>query len=286
MAVLTATVYAVSSLRTVGLCHGLFAAYSLLETIFGVEEKDIAISYSGVNHFYWVNDFTVKGEPGYPLLAKKLKEVYKDEAGMSYHKHEFCEMLYREFGYLTYPGDRHTCEFMPGYLNRTEEDLKRFGLVRTFIKERVKNRETCRKNVLKLASGELPPYEKSRETAVDIMKSFISGKPFIDVVNMPNIGQVENLPRGAVVETMGLVDARGFTPLANGKMSEKIQPLVDIHCKVQMMTLDAALRGDKEAAVSALRLDPMCSHLSYDDVRKMGYELMKATKKWLPQFDL
>lgn len=293
MATLTGAIYATSSLRTVGLCHGVFAAYNLIQKIFNVKEEDIAVSYAGVNHFFWILDFTVKGEPGYPLLAKKLKnktideyfaEVYKDEAGMLSHKHELCDMLYREFGLIPYPGDRHTCEFMSGYLNNGEKALKRFGLVRTTIEERIKGAKDRRKYVAELASGKRAPYERSRETAVDIMKSYVSGKPFIDVVNMPNQGQVANLPAGSVVETMGLVDARGFTPLAAGKIPAKIQPMLEAHCKVQMMTLDAALKGDREAAISALRLDPQCSHLSPGDVRAMGNELIKATKAWLPQF--
>ncbi|MEI6425424.1 MAG: alpha-glucosidase/alpha-galactosidase, partial [Lentisphaerota bacterium] len=107
---------------------------------------------------------------------------------------------------------------------------------------------------------------------------------FIDVVNLPNIGQIDNLPRTAVVETMGLVDARGFTPLAIGKLPDNVLPLVEIHCRIQMMTLRAALTGDRELAFQALSLDPLCSHLSADKVRKMGEELMAATSDWLPQF--
>jgi alpha-galactosidase len=119
---------------------------------------------------------------------------------------------------------------------------------------------------------------------VDIIKAFISNKPFIDVVNLPNIGQIDNLPRTAVVETMGLVDSRGFTPLAIGDLPEKVQPMVEIHCQIQLMTLRAALDGDKELALKALSLDPLCSRLSKDEVGRMGAELMAATSDWLPQF--
>ena len=251
-----------------------------------MEEKDLCLKYGGVNHFFWVTDFTVKGRPGYPLLAKKLAgksmdeffaEKHKDEAGMTYHKYKLLDELYRQYGYLPYPGDRHTCEFLPGFINNGKAPLKRFGLVRTSIEDRYDVRKDSRERAAKLASGESEPFERSRETAVDIMTSFITNKPFIDVVNMPNIGQIDNLPRGAVVETMGMVDARGFTPIATGSLPQDIQPTIDVHCKV-------AMKGDLELALHSLMLDPLCANLPPSDVRKMGIELIKATKAWLPQF--
>ena len=116
------------------------------------------------------------------------------------------------------------------------------------------------------------------------MKAFIENKPFIDVVNLPNIGQIDNLPRNAVVETLGQVDSRGFTPLATGKLPDEVKPLIEVHCKNQIETLEAAISGNKELAFQALHQDPLCSHLSIDETRAMGEELISATAEWLPQF--
>lgn len=293
MAALTGTFYEVSKLKTVGLCHGIFSTYSLLEKIFGVDEHDISLCYGGVNHFFWVTDFAVKGKSGYPLLEEKLKtrkindflhNGEKDLAGMLRHRSTLCDLLYRKYGMLTYIEDRHTCEFISGYLNKDESILKEFDLVRTTVEERAAKCANVRRITSELASGKREPFKKSRETAVDIIKAFISNKPFVDVVNLPNIGQIDNLPRTAIVETMGLVDARGFTPLAIGKLPEKILPLVEIHCRIQLMTMRAALDGDRKLAIEALSIDPLCSHLSKGEVIRMGEELMAATSEWLPQF--
>jgi alpha-galactosidase len=293
MATLTGTFYEVSNLRTVGLCHGIFSTFRLLEKIFGVKEEDISLCYGGVNHFFWVTEFSVKGKSGYPLLAEKLKnrkindflrEGEKDVAGMLKHRSTLCDLFYRKYGMLTYIEDRHTCEFVPGYLDKDEACLKSFDLVRTTVEERAAKCANVRRITAELASGKREPFKKSRETAIDIIKAFISNKPFVDVVNLPNIGQVDNLPRGAVVETMGLVDSRGFTPLSVGKLPESILPLVEVHCHVEQMTMRAALTGDKDLALQALRLDPLSSHLSVKEVNAMGGELMAATAEWLPQF--
>lgn len=293
MAALTGAICEVSSLRTVGLCHGLFSSYNMLEKIFKVEEKDIAVNFGGVNHFYWILDFTIKGEPGYPMLDKLLEskslnellqEKETDSAGFENVNYDLCDEIIRQYGYITYPGDRHTCEGLSGYINNSPERLAKFNLERTTIKDRIKLRKEFRKRTAKLASGEQKPFDKSRETAVDIMKAFINNERFIDVVNLPNIGQITNLPLGAVVETMGVVDAMGFTPLATGELPEPIRTIVEPHCIVEQMTLQAAMTGDRELALQSLMLDPLCSHLTPSSIRKMGNEMIAATQEFLPQF--
>jgi alpha-galactosidase len=292
MAFLTGVVNAVSSLRNVGLCHGVFGNYRVLQKIFNCEEKDISVDFAGVNHFFWIKDFTVKGEPGYPLLRKKLKnksidqllkEGETDEAGF-HSMHVFCNELFNQFGYLPFIADRHICEFVPGILSPKLSSLKKFKLERTTVKMRRKNREKARARTLEYASGKLPLMDKSRETAVDIMNAVAFDKPFVDVVNLPNAGQIENLPKGAVVETLGLVDPLGFRAVSAGKLPLSLQGLIEPHCRVQMMTLKAALEGDMELALQALMLDPMCSHLPPSKIREMGRDLISACKDWLPQF--
>jgi alpha-galactosidase len=292
MAVLTAVINEVSSLRNVGLCHGLFGNYRVLKKIFNCEEKDISVNFAGVNHFFWIKDFTIKGKSGYPLLSEKLqnksidqllKEGETDEAGF-HSNHALCDNLLKEFGYLPFVADRHICEFIPGLLSPKASSLKAFKLLRTSIKERKENRSKARKRAMKLATGKLQPMERTRETAVDIIKAVAFDKPFIDVVNLPNLGQVENLPIGAIVETLGVVDPLGFRGVSAGKLPAPIQALVEPHCRVQMMTAKAALEGNKELALQSLMLDPMCSHLAPYEIREMGFDLMSATKDWLPQF--
>jgi alpha-galactosidase/6-phospho-beta-glucosidase family protein len=52
----------------------------------------------------------------------------------------------------------------------------------------------------------------------------------------------------------------------------------------QELTVDAALRGDRDLVYQAMRLDPLCAHRSYDEVLAMTDDLLQATTPWLPQF--
>ena len=293
LATLTGVLSTCSRLRTVGLCHGLFGSYSLLQQLFDVQEEDLCVRFGGVNHFFWILDFTVKGQDGYALLRKRLQGKSIDAAlpkgdadPLGFHtRHALVDEFYREFGYLCYAGDRHTCEFVPGLLTPDEERLRRFRLVRTSVEERWELRRKAREVALDLAAGRRDVFPRSRETAVDIIKAVLTGTPFIDVVNLPNRGQIDNLPRETVVETLGRVDPLGFHPLTVGPLPPVLHPLVAPHCDVQLMSLEAGLTGDRELALRALMCDPLCAHLAPSDVRRMGLELMDATREYLPQFE-
>ncbi len=292
LACLTGTIHTVSGLRAVGLCHGVFSTYRLLQKLFRCEEQDLAVRFGGVNHFFWVLDFSVRGRSGYPLLARRLRgrtldgaltEGQTDEAGFHSH-HALCDELYRHYGYLTYAGDRHTCEFLPGYIAPGTAGLKRYHIRLTSISQRRAGRARNRRWTLKLAAGKVDPGPRSRETAVDIMMAVAHRRPFCDVVNLPNEGQIDNLPRGAVVETLGLVDGLGFRAVATGELPPVLAQIVAPHARGQLMTLEAALTGDRKLAFEALLTDPVCGHLTPTQVRRMGSELIDATKRYLPQF--
>ena len=291
MAGLTGAICAVSRLRAVGLCHGVMGTLAYLARILGVEEKDLSVRYGGVNHFFWILDFMAKGEAGYPLLRKKLgsstllkfDKASKDPAGFSDNNHELFAEIFEHYGYLTYSADRHTSEFFTAYLT-DHKMLEKFKLKRTSVEERRKGVEESRKLALDMRSGKEKMMPRSRETAVDIMKALVTNTPFIDVVNLPNVGQIDNLPRGAVVETLGLVDSSGFAPIGIGLMPEILRGLTEVHCQIQKMTLEAALTGNKKLALEALTLDPLCARLAPSQIRRMGLELMAATAEWLPQF--
>ncbi len=62
------------------------------------------------------------------------------------------------------------------------------------------------------------PKAPSRETTANIISTFTWGGEFIDVMNVPNVGQISNLPQGCVVETLGVINSLGFTPLAIGEL--------------------------------------------------------------------
>jgi len=300
MSVLTKVLCLEVGERVVGLCHGLYENVALLQALFKLEsEEELLLNYGGLNHFFWVLDLTVKGEPGYQALSRRLgkrsfaqavRSVHRE--GSAFHREkELASELYETLGYLPYVGDRHICEFVSGYINGDAAEkgrtpaMVRYRLERTPPQARKKRRRRARQQLLRWIDGsdELP-RRRSRETAADILAACALGRELIDVVNLPNQGQVANLPTGCVVETPGLINPIGFTPLAVGPLPEPVLDLVLPHAVNQDRIVEACYAGDLPAAVESLANDPTTSHLSFSRVKKLAEKLLKAHRTYLTQF--
>ncbi len=282
--------------RVVGLCHGLFECYDVLRAIFGLKsERSIQVRFAGVNHFFWILDLQIDGQDGYALLRRTLKGrslgafikgTHRDAMGFSSDKWLTSE-LFEHYGYLPYVGDRHTCEFFGSYL-ASPGLMRRFKLVRTSVSERGALYRKAERRIRQWTRGldaDWPLTQTpSRETAADIIRAAAFNERFTDVVNVENEGQIANLPAGAVVETLGEIDARGITPLTAGPLPDALLALVRPHADVQLRTVAAGLSGDLDAALLALAADPACAHMTVSDVKKMGLELLRANRQYLPQF--
>ena len=298
LSVLTNVFYKVSRLKTVGLCHGLLEVYDLLRYVSGLkDDTDIKLRFGGVNHFFWILSMAIRGEDGYSLLRKEIKQLGKGldqlipeafQAKVYPHANSMvCDELFRLFGYLPYSSDRHTCEFIPGYINGGLSNIQKYKLVRTSIAERRAEKKNYRTELDQYLSGEKAlPDVRSRELAASIISAMISGKEYIDVLNLPNRGQIGNLPRGTVVETLGVVNNLGFTPMAAGELPENILNLILPHAHNQNLLAEAGIEGDYDKAFYALYNDPACSHLTFTEKKEMGERLLRAHKQYLPQFSL
>lgn len=284
MTILTKTLCVTSKLKVVGLCHGVFDTYDVFKNLFNVEEKDISVVSAGINHFFWILDFKIKGQSGYKLLKEKLGKKHLYDVLNDSHLYVATE-LYEKYGYLTYLADRHIVEFFNKYLTPKEDKLKEYNIIRTFVSDRKKKLVERIKFVKDILSGRKEFNQKaSRETAAEILGVIINNKEFVDVMNVPNIGQIDNLPRGAVVETLGVINSLGFTPLSCGSLPKDIYELVIPHVLNKNLIVESSLEGNLDKAFKALYNDPLCSHLSLKQIKKMGEELLHAHKNLLPQF--
>ena len=282
--------------RVVGLCHGLFTNYEILQAMFQVEEREIDLQFGGLNHFFWIKDFTIRGEDGYRLLREKLagrklhevaEAIHTDSMGWHSHVRVGSE-LFEQIGVLPYLADRHTCEFFNCYMTNLELQ-QRFSIVRTAIADREEQYVKAEERIENWTQGRETDWgpltqEPSRETAADIINAITFNEPFIDVVNLVNRGQIANLPFGATVETMGTVTSGGFSAVAIGELPEPVAAICHRHAEVEQRTTEAGLHGDLDAALLALAVDPVCAHLTVSDSKKLGMELLEANRVYLPQF--
>ena len=114
------------------------------------------------------------------------------------------------------------------------------------------------------------------------MAALAGGTPTIDVVNLPNRGQVPELAYDAVVETMGVLDTTGAHGIAAGKLPPPVRSIIERHVTIQELTVESALKGDRKLALQALLIDPLVRR--YETAEPMLNEMLEANRDFLPQF--
>ena len=277
----------------VGLCHGLFENLRFIREFYKLKsEADVAVKYGGVNHFFWITEARAGRRDVIADLKRRLKKqsmtdllktVYDDPMGF-HSDRELATELFRLTGVMPYLGDRHTCECFPQYIT-SRKNMKKYKLRRTSIAERREGFRSRTRNLRRMIRGRIDEgyFTSSRESAADIIDAHWSGKVLIDVGNMPNIGQISNLPPGAVVETAVRVDRNGFSPVTFGPLPEVVRGMTAPLAEVARMTVDACFAASRQLAIQALRLDPLCSHLNSDQVVEMAGRLLRAHKRFIPR---
>ena len=107
----------------------------------------------------------------------------------------------------------------------------------------------------------------------------------ITICNRPNSGQITNLPKGAIVETLVKKEKDGsITPLPAGDLPRPIQHLCYLHTGINEMVVEAALNGDRKLFVEAMSLDPSTGTMDFSQIPQMCDDLFNANRKWLPRF--
>jgi len=303
MSSLTATLQLCCSNPSVGLCHAYFETKDVIQKIFGLKDwNQISVSLAGMNHFTWVVDFKIDKEPGYPLLRKKvgkgsLRDVLPQESADDIgfrSRHNLCVVLYDAFGYLPYPGDRHTCEFVSFAITGKPptRKVRDWGdcLVPTFeycnirrtpvtVRRRLMPKRDKAMHEWIRGKKEIPG--RSRETGAEMIRAYLYNKPFADAVNCLNLGQIPDLPRGACVETIGLIDGMGARPLMVDKIPEHLLEVMRPQAVCQKWITEGVLEGSRDKLLQALFRDPQCAHLKPHEIRDMAQELFDANRKFI-----
>jgi alpha-galactosidase/6-phospho-beta-glucosidase family protein len=262
-------------------------------------QREMTVEVGGINHCIWMTKLTVRGQDGFKLLRECLSSPdefvrkmppppgkSEREAGslaLMMQNHRMKLELFKIYGCLPAAGDRHVAEFYPYLLHDEKYAAERFAITPLTIEWQRDSRAMYKNWMDWWNAGKMPlNMERSEELASDIIVALSGGRPVNAIVNRPNLHQIANLPKHAVVESMALVDSGGIHPFAMGKLPPAVANLIARHVANQEMIIDAALKGDKQMAFQALLNDPLTRDI--DAAAKMLDEMLAATKEYLPQF--
>ena len=253
---------------------GMFATY--LQTV-----DKVKITAAGVNHFTWMVDLVDRhtGDDLYPLFRKRWQSLPESFEPLS-------RRVFDAFGHFPIPGDEHLCEYLPWVSDPTTRPWDKYTLELYEWADRDLERAD-KWNELKKAAVTMSNPEEFvpgfSEGALEVIENILNdGNVLWEAVNIPNRGQITNLPAGAIVELPGWLNAEGVTGMPIGAFPEGIAELIRREITISNLTVDAVVHGDRQLALQALLLDPVIRDM--DIAKCILDDYLMAYQQHLPTF--
>jgi len=299
-----------SKIKVVGLCHQIYTGYGMvgvaLAKDLGIEVPDglegmhadilqhplqqmvihqtvplVDIRAAGTNHFSWIVSIHDRrtGEDLYPLLKKRFFELDEKFEPLT-------RRIFRDFGLFPVPGDTHLCEYLPWMSDPVTKPWEKFN-IRLYDWEVMAGlRDFSLDRLNEMANGSMSIeglLNTDSEGALELIENIsCAGSHCHLAVNLPNRGQISNLPLNAIVETPVMVNGAGIHPVHVGALPVSVAELCRRELITSQLGVDAAVEGDYAKALQCLLLDPVIRDL--DSAKLILDDYLKTYKMHLAQF--
>lgn len=289
-----------SKIRAIGLCHQIYAGYGLVGYLLADHlglpvpggsshfhdyshqaAQVIDIKAAGLNHFTWMLDVRDRrnGEDLYPLVRERWA---KADPAFQPLTHRMLDA----FGWMPIPADGHLCEYLPWVSDPATKPWEKYNLHLYDWEAAEKGRAEGHKQIAQMGEGKksIASLKKAdSEGALEMIEAIAgAGNHYHLAVNLPNEGQISNLPAGAIVETPGLISGWGARGFPVGALPEPLAELLRQELVRVRLSVDAAANGDRQAALQCLLLDPVIWDI--ETAKAVLDDYLTSYRPYLPQF--
>ena len=299
-----------SRIKVVGLCHQIQVGYAMVGLVLAEElgidvppgfidthadphshpprtavarqaMEKLHIVAAGLNHFTWMLSVHDKqsGADLYPLFAEKW-------AACDAAFEPLTRRVYDAFGLFPIPGDEHLCEYLPWLSDPQTKPWEKYEVSLYDWDFWAVDRGNGHAEIARMAAGEAPVDHlraADSEGALEMISNIAGGTPHAHIaVNLPNQGAISNLPAGAIVETPGLVTGFGVQGVGVGALPAGIAELCRREISAAQLGVDAAVTGDRQAALQCLLLSPGVTDM--DMAVQILDDYLTTYHEQLPQF--
>jgi galacturan 1,4-alpha-galacturonidase len=310
MTLCTRVLYAVMpEIKAFGCCHEIFHTQDLLVDMLReldgyksgrIPMEDIKINVMGINHFTWITKASYKNTDLFPLYREFVDKYYetgyeakemltntrgswKESVFSSGQRVKFD--LFKRYGLIAAAGDRHLAEFVPERYLKDPETVESWKFHLTHVNWRIgdqkRKEELAKKLVSDISNNKIKP---SGEKGVELITALTGLGDIITNVNLPNKGQMKNVPENSVIETNAVFRNDSVQPIVSGTLPEDINSIVNNHISNQELILKAVLEKDIEHAFKAFINDPQLANLDDKEARTLFECMLLNTKKYLPDY--
>lgn len=266
----------------VGVCNvGITTKIEILEELEKFTGQKIAderavLKTLGLNHLTWHYGFTIDGEEMWPQIFPAFVEMVKQEENPEWDIRTLESLGMMPNYYL-------------GYFYYTDKKLK---AQEKWPPSRAEEVMEIEKDLLReYADPALtePPANLMKRggayystLATQLINSHYNNLGQIHTVNVQNNGAVKDYPADWVLEIPARVDKAGIHPLPADPLPATCFGLVASVKMYEILTVQAAVHGDRNAAYQALLAHPLGP--GADKVQEVLDDMLETNQQWLPQF--
>ncbi len=285
-------------IKAFGCCHEVFGTQKVIAKAIAeatgeevADHKAVKVNVVGVNHFTWITDARYRDLDVNAIYAdfvdrhydKGLEKADPDSFFACAHRVKFD--LYRRYGVIAAAGDRHLAEFCEGswYL-KDDEQVKSWGFLRTPVSYRKDDLVQRLARSERLCSGEeAVSIQETGEDGVRQIRALLGLCDYTTNVNIPNEGQIPNLPLGVVVETNAAFRDNSVTPVFAGRIPEGVWQLVARVADAQSIMARATRERNLDLAFKAFVNDPLVN-IDIPSAKALFDEMVENTKEYLGDY--
>ncbi len=312
MAMITGALQRGTGIKVVGLCHSVQScARHLLHQLDMLEGvRKLQWKIAGINHQGWLLEVTDGGKDLYPEVKRRaakavaelrrrggraVVEAAKARYGADWYKKDRLahiandmvrlEMM-RHFGYYTTESSEHMSEYLPYWIKRTHPELiDEFNIpLDEYPRRCVRQIDRWEQQRKAIVENNTLTHNRTGEYGSYIMEAMETDTPIRVGGNVLNTGLITNLPSKACVEVACLVDRNGVQGTYVGDLPEQCAALNRAKISVQLLGIEAALTGSRDALYQAAMVDPhTAAELTLDEIRSLCDDLIKAHGRMMPR---
>ena len=281
-------------LRQVGLCHSVQNTVQEIAHDLGIDQSAVRYKVAGVNHVAFFLRLEEELKNGtrrdlYPLLRQGYASgaLPKPPLLMPRCANKVRYEVMDQLGYFCTESSEHLAEYVPWFIKEGRDDLiEQFSIPLDEYPTRCIEQVADWKNQAQAlqADGDIA-VTKSHEFAAELMNAIVTNQPYELYGNLPNTGQVPQLPMGAAVETPCMATANGVQPTVVTDIPPQLVALMRTQINVQELTVHALVDENPAHIYHAAMMDPhTAAELDLRQIRAMVDDLLTAHGDWLPAF--
>lgn len=286
MAMLSGYLQRYTGVKTVGLCHSVQVCSEDLLRSLDMEDRleGRRETIAGINHMAWLLELSDRdGNDLYPEIRRRAAQKNRTQKHSDMVRYEYI----RRLGYYCTESSEHNAEYNPWFIKGSRPELiEKYKIPLDEYPRRCINQiEGWKKEKNHILNDGKVSHQRSREYASYIMESIVTGIPYKIGGNVLNEGLISNLPADACVEVPCLIDNMGVHPCRIGRLPVHLAALNMTNINPQLMTIEAAVTGKKEAIYQAAFLDPhTAAELTMDEIVAMCDEMIEAHGDYMKMY--